>query len=112
MRQSGLLIGILLSFSSSPLLAESSGPVGDMGTTAYAASCVSDPLPTTPSGPTWTQTLSVPTISQSGVVGANEDVTLTFWRTPCGANSSALIGLLQRSSQNTAGTSQVLFPGL
>ena len=80
---------------------------------AYAASCLSDPLPTTPTGPTWTQTLDVPTMTSAGTSSTTEPVTITFWRVPCSGGGSATVGLLQRSQDNasSAGTFAE-FPGL
>jgi len=79
---------------------------------AYAASCLTDPLPTTPTGPTWTETLDVPTMTSTGTASGTEPVTITFWREVCSGGGSATVGLLQRSQQAGNSGTFAEFPGL
>lgn len=53
-----------------------------------APSCLSFPLPTTPSGPRWTKRYIDPI---SAAVGIAMEVNVTVWRQPCGEGRSAVL---------------------
>lgn len=79
---------------------------------AYPPSCLADPLPATPTGPSWSKTLNVAAVLANGST-ASEDITLTFWRSPCSGGNAALLGVFQRAPQNVGRTDLLpQFPGI
>jgi hypothetical protein len=53
---------------------------------AYPPSCATDPLPDTPSGNTFSTSMSLYTRDDSGNPGPPETVTITLWRLPCSSS--------------------------
>jgi hypothetical protein len=77
----------------------------------YPPSCLADPLPTTPSGPTWQLRATFTALQFSAAALTTEDVTLYFWRAPCDSGKSALLGRLVRDPVNEGRIDvQPLFP--
>ena len=62
---------------------------------AYPPSCLADPLPTEPTGPTWVFPIELPLDSNIAPNGFESDQ-VTFWRVPCEAGASALLGRIDR----------------
>jgi hypothetical protein len=85
--------------------ADSAGPVLNPYR-AYPASCLTDPLPAAPSGPTWSGRVTLPLLAPSGA----EAVTVYLWRTPCSGRSSALLGEVVRDPQNSLSVPAPGFP--
>jgi hypothetical protein len=54
---------------------------------AYPASCLSYPLPTTPSGPPATKTVTL-FATNSTKTASSEDVTISIWRQPCSSSGA------------------------
>jgi hypothetical protein len=100
-----MILGNSLAFADSP------GPVLNQYP-AYPASCLADPLPTTPNGPTWQARVTLDAIQFVPALAiTSEDVTFFFWRTPCNAGKSALLGRLVRDPANQGRADvQPLFP--
>jgi hypothetical protein len=63
-----------------------SGPRVANSFRAYPPSCSADPLPTTPTGSTYTTTMPLYTRDASGNPGVPENVTVTLWRLPCSSS--------------------------
>lgn len=55
----------------------------------YPASCLSYPLPTTPSGTAYAKTVTLYATNASGG-SSTEDVTITVWRVPCSSSGATL----------------------
>jgi hypothetical protein len=68
---------------------------------AYPPSCLADPLPVDPSGPTWIFPIDL-SVDSPNASKAFESDTLTFWRTPCTGGMSALLARIDRPSDATA----------
>jgi hypothetical protein len=86
-------------------IADSSGPSLNPYH-AYPPSCLADPLPSAPSGPSMSERITLPLY---GVVGS-ETVTVNLWRTPCSGGTSALLGEFVRDSANANSSPAPEFP--
>ena len=62
---------------------------------AYPPSCLADPLPTVPSGPTWIFSTQLP-LDSNVLPSGWETEQVTFWRVPCAGAKSALLGRIDR----------------
>lgn len=55
---------------------------------SYPPSCAADPLPTTPSGPTYTAQVALYTRNANGDPGTPEGATITLWRIACSSSGN------------------------
>ena len=55
---------------------------------SYPPSCAADPLPTTPTGPTYTTQVSLYTRDANGNPGTPEGATITLWRMACSSSGN------------------------
>jgi hypothetical protein len=69
---------------------------------AYPPSCLADPLPTDPTGPTWVFSVDLPLYSNVEPEGFETDQ-VTFWRVPCESGKSALLARIDRPTGATDG---------
>jgi hypothetical protein len=83
------------------------------GYRAYPPSCLSDPLPGNPSGPTWTRAVDLYEVDGSGA-NSYETVTITLWRVPCSSsqfyNSATLMRIDRQSAYEGDGEIFPVFP--
>jgi len=106
MRVALLATPLLLTLIDAPIAsADSAGPTLNPYR-AYSPSCLADPLPAIPSGPSWSGRVTLPLLGSSG----SESVTVNLWRSPCEAGKSALLGEVVRDSQNTTAVPPPEFP--
>ncbi|HET8898013.1 MAG TPA: hypothetical protein VFN09_04480 [Rhodanobacteraceae bacterium] len=82
----------------------------------YPPSCMADPLPTTPTGPTWGQDLDVAAYVPALRGYVREKVNITLWRVACSSDlkpSAITLLRLTRLGNYEGNTAQyVAFPGL
>lgn len=83
---------------------------------AYPPSCVADPLPSTPSGPTVSQNIDLAAYVPAVQGYVREAVTATLWRVPCSSSATAqsvTFMRIQRSAANDGRIDQyILFPAV
>jgi hypothetical protein len=82
---------------------------------AYPPSCLSDPLPTTPTGPAYGGTLPLPAINQTTGAVTIENTTVSFWRVACSSagqfyNSATLMRIQRAAGHEGDNANPVLFP--
>lgn len=76
---------------------------------AYPPSCMADPLPDQPSGPTYNQNVSLAAYNgNTGQVDSTEIVTITIWRVACSSTEYYNSATLMRIKRNS--NSQVIYP--
>lgn len=83
---------------------------------AYPPSCMADPLPSTPSGPTVSRNIDLAAWVPSAGQYVREAVTVTFWRVPCSSSVSPhaiTLMRIQRSDAYDGSTNEYpVFPGI
>ncbi len=90
------------------------------GFRAYPPSCLSDPLPDTPTAPAYSTLMDLAEIDPSTKAYVVETVTITLWRVACSSSNAATSGYksatlmrIQRQAQYEGHTNQFpLFPGV
>lgn len=76
---------------------------------AYPPSCMADPLPDVPSGPTFSQNVSLAAYNgNTAQIDSTEIVTITVWRVACSSADFFNSATLMRINRNS--TSQVVYP--
>ncbi len=83
---------------------------------AYPPSCLADPLPDQPSGPTYTTTANLAALNASTGETVIEGVTITLWRVACSSTqfftSATLMRIKRQSQYEGDGAIYPLFPGI
>jgi hypothetical protein len=76
---------------------------------AYPPSCLADPLPDQPSGPTYSRNVSLAAYNgNTGQVDSTEIVTITIWRVACSSTEFFNSATLMRIDRNSS--SQTIYP--